>query len=622
MSALLVTVVALPAVGGALLLLLGRLLPGRAAGAAGPAATVLLAAAAALGVRACLEGAAASAPFLLGVDLTLSTGGLASLVLPVVLVVGVLVQLAATATAQTRAPRFCGLMLLFVAAAAVTVLAVNLPTLLLGWEVMGATSYALIGYRFTEPHRVESGAIAFLTTRAADLGLYVAVAGGLAAGGLDLTGLADLAGPWRDVVAAGLLVAALGKAAQLPFSFWLSRAMDGPSPVSALLHSAAMVALGGYLLLRVAPLLSATGWAADAAAWLGVTTAVALGAVALAQTDLKQLLAASTAAQMGFVVLAAGVGATSAGAAHLVGHAAVKALLFLAAGAWLEAVGSSRLVTLTGVVRRWPAVGLMSVAALLSLAGLPPLTLWATKDAVLVGALERSPALYVAGLLAAALSTAYAVTALAVLTRPAPTEPPTEPTGAGEEQPAGGGVAAVVPVALAPLALGAVGLGLLALPAVLTALPGEVPAEAHGWELVASGVLALGVGALVLLRQPADLPAGLQAWLGLERAAYAVVVRPVLRGAELAARADDRLLARAVDAVGSGGLRLARLSAAGDTAISRAVSVVAGGFRSAGAAVRRPSATGQVHHYFLQLCAGVLAILAVLTVAVLVGSPR
>ena len=211
----------------------------------------------------------------------------------------------------------------------------------MSWEVMGATSYALIGYHWRDQVGVSSGTTAFLTTRAGDLGLYVAAGAALGGGaGLALADLPAAQAGWLDVVAGGLVLAALGKAAQLPFSFWLSRAMHGPSPVSALLHSAAMVAMGGYLLLRVAPTLAASGWADDVAAWAGAATAVLLGLVALAQSDLKQLLAASTAAQLGFVVLAAGLGATAAGTSHLVAHAAVKAGLFLAAGVWLEALGT------------------------------------------------------------------------------------------------------------------------------------------------------------------------------------------------------------------------------------------------------------------------------------------
>src|SRR5699024_394797 len=279
-----------------------------------------------------------------------------------------------------------------------------------------ATSYALIGFWWRDTDRVSAGLTAFLTTRTADLGLYLAAGAALAGGaGMGLSELPAAESPWRHVVAAGILVAALGKAAQLPFSFWLSGAMKGPSPVSALLHSAAMVAMGGYLLLRVEPLLASTGWAGPAAAWIGLLTAVAMGIVALAQRDLKQLLAASTVAQMGFVVLAAGVGAVSGGAAQLVAHASTKALLFLAAGAWLTALGTEKLTELRGAGRRWPVVGVPARVGALALAGVALLSLWATKDAVLARALETSAWLYATGLVAAALSAAYSGKVLSTL---------------------------------------------------------------------------------------------------------------------------------------------------------------------------------------------------------------
>ena len=297
--------------------------------------------------------------------------------------------------------------------------ATTLPTLLLAWEVMGATSYALIGFRWREQHRVGSGLTAFVTTRAADLGLYAAAGAAVAGGaGLDLDALPSATPGWRDVIALGVLVAALGKAAQLVLAFWLSRAMDGPSPVSALLHSAAMVAMGGYLLLRLEPLLAATGWAATTAAWAGALTAVVLGLVALGQRDLKQLLAASTSAQLGYVVMAAGLGATAAGTAHLVAHAATKAGLFLAAGAWLSALGTKQLDGLRGTVGEWPVVRVAASVALLALAGVPPLSLWATKDLVLAAAMEHSVALYAVGMVGALLSAAYAGAALRVLWAP------------------------------------------------------------------------------------------------------------------------------------------------------------------------------------------------------------
>ncbi|WP_324277007.1 proton-conducting transporter membrane subunit [Blastococcus brunescens] len=283
----------------------------------------------------------------------------------------------------------------------------------------GATSYALIGYHWDESGKLAAGTRAFVTTRAGDLGLYVTAGAALAAtGSLVLADLNSADGGWADLAAAGVLVAALGKSAQLPFSAWLSAAMQGPSPVSALLHSATMVAAGGYLLIRMQPLLAATGWAATAAAWAGALTALLLGAVAVAQTDLKQLLAASTAAQIGFVVLAAGVGATAGGTAQLVAHAAVKAGLFVAAGAWLTALGTKQLAGLRGAARRFPGMGAAATVAALALAGVPPLSLWATKDEVLAGV--DGTALHIVGLAAAAVSAIYAGRILAVvLARPA-----------------------------------------------------------------------------------------------------------------------------------------------------------------------------------------------------------
>ena len=198
----------------------------------------------ALAAAALLLGSQVQVPFVLGTAFGLAVDPLAGTVLVTVAAVALLVLVFAAGDVDRAPGRFGGLMLLFVAAVAVTVTATTLPTLLLAWELMGATSYALIGFAWDEPGKPEAGAVAFLTTRVGDLGLYVAAGAALAGGaGLRLVDLADAPSPWRTVVAAGLVAAALGKAAQLPFSFWLSRAMEGPSPVSALLHSAAMVAM-------------------------------------------------------------------------------------------------------------------------------------------------------------------------------------------------------------------------------------------------------------------------------------------------------------------------------------------------------------------------------------------
>lgn len=614
----LVALVALPAVVGALLVLSGSRADRFAVPVGVGTAALLTAASFAVSFPATSRPTVAT-PFMAGADLGLGVDGLAALVLPAVTVVSALVLLAASGTPALRTARFYGLMLLFVAAALMTVLATTLPTLLMSWEVMGATSFALIGYHWRDQETISSGTTAFLTTRTADVGLYVAAGAALAGGaGLGLAALPNASGGWRDVIAAGLVVAGLGKAAQLPFSFWLSRAMHGPSPVSALLHSAAMVAMGGYLLLRVAPTLAGTGWADDTAAWAGAATAVLLGMVALAQSDLKQLLAASTAAQLGFVVLAAGVGATAGGATHLVAHAAVKAGLFLAAGIWLEALGTKRLSSLTGAARLWPVVAACAVASLLSLAGLPPLALWATKDAVLAAAAEQSPTLYVAGLLGAALSAAYATKALVVLTRPVPDDAESR---YDDERNGTRAVPTTAWLPLLPLAAGALLLGVLALPPLFThvqELIGGTAPEPSTSELATSALLAVAVivATVTVMRGVQTRrfvwPRVLTDWLFLEPLAHRLVVRPMQVLARRLAHLDDAVLDRSVEATAGGTVRLARAAALlDDRVIDGAVVRVVSCVRRLGGLARRPQ-TGQLHQYYLQALAVLALVLVVL----------
>jgi NADH-quinone oxidoreductase subunit L len=600
---------ALPAVVGAVLCCAGR-----RGDRAAPVVSVLTAAAfVALAATVAVLRPTAAAPFLPGADFGLAVDGLAAVVAPAVAAVTLLVLLFAAVDVRETPARFHGLMLLFAAAVAVTVTATTLPALLLAWEVMGATSYALIGFTWSEPVKVAAGTTAFLTTRAGDLGLYLAAGASVAAGsGLTLADLPAAAEPWRSVAAAGVLVAALGKAAQLPFSFWLSRAMEGPSPVSALLHSAAMVAMGGYLLLRTQPLLAATGWAGPTAAWLGALTALLLGAVAVTQRDLKQLLAASTSAQLGFVVLAAGVGSVAGGAAYLVAHAATKALLFLAAGAWLSALGTKQLAALRGTARRWPTVGVAATVGLLSLGGVVPLALWATKDEVLAVAGKSSLALYVVGLAAAAVSAAYSGKVLWLLWRPPPADAEagydTEETGTRR-------IRGLQVLPLVPLAAGAAVLGLLVWPPVGEAVRravGDVSAARPG---VLEPVLSAVIGVLVVLavaRVRLPEPRWGLSWLGLEAAARALVVRPLLRLAEQLARFDDRVLDRAVEAGGRGTLRAARAAAAvDDGGIDRAVAGVALGARRLGSLARRTQ-TGRLHQYYVQAAVVLGAVLVLL----------
>jgi NADH-quinone oxidoreductase subunit L len=602
--------VALPlAVGGALLVA-GR----RAARFAAATATATAAATLILAVLTAVQRPAVSATYLDGIAFALRVDGLSSVMVVVVAVVLLAVLVFAVGEFDDRqaCARFFGLMLIFSGAMLVTVTATTLVALLMAWEVMGAASYALIGYWWREPRRVASGTVAFLTTRGGDLGLYLAAGAALAGGlgGLELSGLSALPDGWRDVVAAGLVVAAFGKSAQLPFSFWLSRAMDGPSPVSALLHSATMVAAGAYLLLRLEPLLHATPWAATTVAWGGAVTALLLGAVAVAQTDLKQLLAASTCAQVGFMVLAAGAGGAAAGAGHLVAHAVTKSLLFLCAGAWLTAVGSKQLPALRGAARRFPVVGITFTAGAAALAGIPPLSLWATKDRVLANALHDSVPLYLVGLAAAVLSAVYAAHAVVLVW--APSTPDTAGT-----------VNLWQRLPLPVLAVGAVALGVAALPAVwgefASVLSDGSDVDPAWWELVTSGALALlAAGATAVVMRRGDLRVGepLQAWFGLERLARGLVFRPMLAGADRLARFDDRAVAGSVRATAAVGAAFARaVDARAEWSVDRAVRAVADGFRALGRLARRPQ-TGQLHHYYAQ---AVVALAALAVLLLLIG---
>lgn len=627
--------VLLPAAAGALLCLMPR-----AERVAGVVAIGIAAVSLALSVVVALAQPAAAVPFIAGVGFDLRVDGLSAFVLPTVAAVTLLVLIFAAGDIREGRARFHGLMLIFAAAALLTAVAGNIVTLLFAWEVMGATSFALIGFWWRDGHRLASGTTAFITTRAGDLGLYAAAGAALGGGaGLAFAELTDATAGWRDVVAAGLLVAALGKAAQLPFSFWLSRAMDGPSPVSALLHSAAMVAMGGYLLLRVAPLLEATGWADTVAAWVGAATALLLGAVAVAQRDVKQLLAASTAAQLGFVVLAAGLGAQSAGVAHLVAHASTKAALFIAAGAWLTALGTRRLSGLAGAARRWRVLGVSASLAALALAGVPPLSLWATKDAVLTAALGESLWLYIVGLAASALSAVYAAKLLIAIWRGADARTATH-YDEDEQGTRHAGALESAPVAV--LAVGAAVLGMLALPPLSGAVAramGQEPDQPGVWELIASGTIAL-VLVLAATRWRPPEPRWATGWLGLEPAVDRLLVRPTMRLATRLARFDDAGLAAAADGAGAVPMAIARraaslddagVDAAADGAAAAALATAhraaslddRGVDRSVDGFARRiwragrdsaRAQSGQLHHYYAQAVALLGAVVVLLVV--------
>jgi NADH-quinone oxidoreductase subunit L len=372
--------------------------------------------------------------------------------------------------------RFFAQMNLFLAGMLTVVLAADALLLFLGWETIGLCSFFLIAYDTRWPKAVAAGRKALLMTRIADTfllaGLILLCLDAGATGFGAMLAAAPGVPPWRLAAIAGLIAAgALGKSAQIPFQTWLPSAMTGPTPVSALLHSATMVAAGVMLLARLAPLFAAAPAVAAAIAAVGLATA-ALGAVAaLAQRDVKKLLAYSTISQIGYMVLALGVGARDAALALFTVHAVFKSLLFLSAGAMSRAAGGSTAIAdLRGSMRRTPLAFWTFAAGAASLAGLPAVTAgWFSKEALLAAVWASGPwgvALWAPAALAAVLTGAYAFRVIFIAARP----------GGGEAAAPWRSPAMRVPLlVLAALALGG-GRAVDALIRFLGGEPREIPA--------------------------------------------------------------------------------------------------------------------------------------------------
>ncbi len=337
----------------------------------------------------------------------------ATLVAGVALIV--FVYAATYMAADRERDRFFGLLCLFAGAMLVLVLAADLITLFIAWEVVGLCSYLLIGFWRERPGVPAAATKAFLTTRIGDAIMLLGIVGLTRAAG---TGniAAILAGVQRGqpapavlVPAAALLLAgALGKSAQVPFQGWLPDAMRGPTPVSALLHSATMVAAGVFLIARLYPLFLAAGPILPLVAWIGVITALLGGAAALVQPDLKRTLAYSTISQLGFMFLALGAGSLLAAMFLLVAQALYKALLFLAAGAVDHTVGGTDFARMGGLARTMPGTFAAALVGAVALAGLPVTLAWPPKDAVLAAAWSAGGPLFAAALLASVLTGLYA----------------------------------------------------------------------------------------------------------------------------------------------------------------------------------------------------------------------
>jgi NADH-quinone oxidoreductase subunit L len=363
---------------------------------------------------------------------------------------------------------------LFLFAMELLVLAPDLLTLFAGWELVGLCSYLLIGYWYQRPVAARAATKAFWIVKLADSAFVLALVVVLAGSG-GLAWDASLPPGLAEAAALLLLVAVAGKSAQLPLHVWLPDAMAGPTPVSALLHAATMVAAGVYLVVRADAIFEAAPLARGILAHAGAITAVVAGLLALRQSDLKRLLAYSTCSQLGFMLAGLGAGAVAGGYFHLATHAAFKALLFLAAGSLIHAAGGNTLDGMRGLGRRLPVTGAVFVVGALALAAVPGLSGFFSKDLILEGVTHLP--VVAALLLAAGFVTAlYVGRALGVLFA----------RGAGEAH-------ECAPSMLGPLvalAIPAAGAGLLL--GEMTAFVGRPAAFHLGTTGLAASALALG----------------------------------------------------------------------------------------------------------------------------------
>ncbi|MCE2736542.1 MAG: NADH-quinone oxidoreductase subunit L [Ilumatobacteraceae bacterium] len=315
-------------------------------------------------------------------------------------------------------PKFFMYLNLFVFSMLMLVLGENLLVTFLGWEGVGACSYFLISFWHTRDSAATAGKKAFVTNRVGDWGMMVAMFMAFSAvGTLSYEGINHAAenGGLAAVTATGialmLFVGACGKSAQLPLYLWLPDAMEGPTPVSALIHAATMVTSGVFLLTRMAPVLHASyPWAGDVIATVGALTALFAATIAVAQTDIKKVLAYSTVSQLGFMFLAIGSGAYVAAIFHMVTHAFFKALLFLGSGSVIHGMHHEQDMRRMGALRKvMPITGFTFIIGWLAIAGVPPFAGFWSKDEILLYAFANNRALYVIGV-ATALLTAYYMT--------------------------------------------------------------------------------------------------------------------------------------------------------------------------------------------------------------------
>jgi NADH-quinone oxidoreductase subunit L len=456
---------------------------------------------------------------------------------------------------------------LFTAAMLLVVVSGDLIAVLVGWEVMGICSYLLIGHDRRLPEAPAAAMKAFLVTRVGDVGFLLGIALlGVHAGSFRIERVfaAHYPGPVLVAAAVLLLAGVAGKSAQFPLHTWLPDAMAGPTPISALIHAATMVAAGVYVVARLFPLFDR---AHAALTVLGVMAAITmlLGALAaIGQGDIKRVLAWSTVSQLGYMTAGLASGARDAALFHLLTHAAFKALLFLAAGAVIHAVGTNSMAAMGGLRTRMPVTFWAMTIGLAALVGVPGFSGFFSKEALFD---QLSGPLYVVGAVTVA-GTGYYATRLWRLTFFG--APRTEEAAHAHEPPW---------LMRAPIVV-------LAGPALLLGYFGLDQFHLTPEVLIPVGAAAVGI-ALAWRGDPAFVrrfQGGLANAFFFDALPTALVVRPVTALAALTRRTDESIVDGAVESAGAGAAGLGGLLARAHRAgLPRAATAVLGGAGLVGA---------------------------------------
>jgi NADH-quinone oxidoreductase subunit L len=335
-------------------------------------------------------------PATLVIDFAFRYDSLAAVMTLVVTGVGLLIHIYSIGymSPDKSYARFFAYMNLFTFAMLILVLGANLAVMFIGWEGVGLCSYLLIGFWFSRDSAASAGKKAFITNRVGDFGFILGI--GLLISALGTVDIAQISAQVEGgalsrglATAAALLLfmGATGKSAQIPLYTWLPDAMEGPTPVSALIHAATMVTAGVYMVARMHTLFSFSGTALSVVALTGAFTAVYAATMAFVQNDIKRVLAYSTISQIGYMFMGVGVGAYSAGIFHLMTHAFFKGLLFLAAGSVIHALsGEQDMRKMGGLKAHVPATYRVFLVGALAIAGVPGLSGFFSKDEILAAA--------------------------------------------------------------------------------------------------------------------------------------------------------------------------------------------------------------------------------------------